>query len=123
MQQLAMQQVIGDGGDTFFLLFAVVAMLIFALLALVMFSLVAGPWIRAAASGAPISFLSLLGMRMRGNPQGLLVDAYIALRRARVNASIVDVEGTYMDHRTRVRTHDDLVELVKSTVANRDTLA
>jgi uncharacterized protein YqfA (UPF0365 family) len=85
-----------------------------------MFTFVARPWLRAAASGAPVSIFSVLGMRLRGNPPILLVDAYVALRRAGVNASIADVEGAYIDHRTRVRTHDDLVELVKSAVASKN---
>jgi uncharacterized protein YqfA (UPF0365 family) len=108
------------GGDVKVLfLIVIAAMLVFMLLLLGVLALLARPWLRALASGAPVSLLSLVGMRMRGSPAILLIDTYIALRRAGVNASIVDVEGAYIDHRTRVRTRDDLVELVKNAVADK----
>jgi uncharacterized protein YqfA (UPF0365 family) len=81
------------------------------------------PWVRAAASGAPVSLLSIVAMRMRGDPAMLLIDAYIALKRAGVHATIVDVESVYIEQRTRVRSRDDLVELVKNAVAEPRTRA
>jgi hypothetical protein len=51
---------------------------------------------------------------LRGNPPLFVVDAYVLLKRSGVNVSIADVEIAYINHKTRVRTRDDLVELVKA---------
>jgi uncharacterized protein YqfA (UPF0365 family) len=108
------------GGDTFILLFAFLAVAVFGLLVLTFFAAIARPWIRAAASGAPISIFSILGMRLRGSSPTLVIDAYIALKRAGVAADIYVVEGTYIDHRTRIRSRDDLIELVKNAAADKE---
>jgi uncharacterized protein YqfA (UPF0365 family) len=102
------------------LLLGLLVMMIFMLFAFGLFALLARPWLRAAASGAPVSLLSILGMRLRGNSPTLLIDAYIALRRAGVNATVSAVEGIYIDNRTRVRTSQDLTELVKGSASSDD---
>src|SRR5688500_15427876 len=107
------------GNDLLLWLLVLVAGLIILLFGFVFLLLLARPWIRAAASGCPVSLLSILGMRLRGSPPSLVVDAYIALRRSGVNATIADVEGVYIDKRTRVRSRDDLVALVTDSVASR----
>jgi uncharacterized protein YqfA (UPF0365 family) len=91
-----------------------VAMILAVLASLAMFVLVARPWLRAAANGAPLSFFSILGMRLRGNPPSLLIDAYVALQHDGVNATIAEVEKTYIVNRGRVRTPSDLVDLAKN---------
>ena len=102
-----------DGVDLLWLILAV-AWMIFVVVAMIAFiPLVARPWVRAAFYGTPISMLSVIGMRMRGNPPTLLIDAYSALRRASINTSISDVESVYIDSRTRVKSATDLVALVK----------
>jgi uncharacterized protein YqfA (UPF0365 family) len=97
---------------------AMAVLLLFMLLFLSVFLFFFRQWIRALMSGAPVSMFSILGMRLRGNPVPLLIDAYIVLRRAGVNATISEVEGAYIDHRTRVRTSDDLVGIVNSKEAS-----
>ena len=52
-------------------------------------------------------------MRLRGNPPMLLVDAYIALKRSGMSATIYDVENVYIDNRNHILTSDELVELVR----------
>jgi uncharacterized protein YqfA (UPF0365 family) len=97
------------------ILLAVLAMLaFFALVVLAVFALLAGPWLRAWLHGAPVPVFQVIAMRLRGNPPNLLIDAYIALKRAGLPASIADVENKYIDARNRVLTSDDLVELMKN---------
>jgi uncharacterized protein YqfA (UPF0365 family) len=97
-----------------FLMFYLAVFLLFAIIGGVFFFLIPRPWLRAWSSGAPVTALSIVGMRLRGNPPILLIDAYIALKRAGVETSIREIEGTYIDHRTRVRNRDELIELVRS---------
>jgi hypothetical protein len=73
------------------------------------------PWLRAAGNGVPVSFINILGMRLRGNPAMLLIDAYVALHHDRVGITIAEVERVYIVNRTRLRTSSDLADLVKST--------
>ncbi len=94
--------------------FVVLAMSAFvALVAVFVFVLILRPWLRAFLHGAPVSIIHIVAMRLRGNPRWLLIDAYIAIRRANVGATIGEVENAYVGCRSRVLTSDDLVELVK----------
>lgn len=98
----------------------VVAMVVFAIFVLFSgggFFLLGRPWLRGLLYGTPVPFVRILAMRLRGNPPLLLIDAYIALQRAGVSATIDDVENVYIDSRTRIVTSDDLAELVKATAA------
>ena len=98
------------------LMLAVIVTVIMAFVTIGVLAFVIRPWVRAFTSGAPVSFLSILGMRLRGNPPSLLIDAYGTLKRAGVHATISEVELTYMDNRTRVRTSPDLVSLIQMKV-------
>jgi len=99
------------------LLFSLTLMAAAMLFLLAVLVFIGRPWIRAVASGAPISVFSVLGMRLRGSPVNLLMDAYITLCRAGISIPFRNVEGIYIDNRRRVRTSDDLVDLVKANVA------
>ena len=72
----------------------------------------AGPWIRSQASGVPIGLPRILGMKLRGSPVNLLVDAQIALRKLGHNVSWESLETEYIAHRENVRTWNDLLHLV-----------
>jgi uncharacterized protein YqfA (UPF0365 family) len=73
------------------------------------------PYLRGFLSGAPVSLISLIGMRLRGSPVNLLLDAFIALRQAGFHhIQMRDVESLYLIHRGRIVTMQDLVELVRS---------
>jgi len=74
------------------------------------------PWCRAALHGAPVTIFQIIGMRLRGNPTTLLIDAYIALKRAGISTTMDDVEKVYIDGRNHILMTDDLVELVKKSV-------
>ena len=71
------------------------------------------PWLRAMMSGAPASIMSILGMRLRGTPPNLVIDAYIQLRMRGRETKLADVERTYIAQRQRVRSTGDLVDLVE----------
>ena len=89
---------------------------VLALFAFVVFPLFILPWLRAFMTDADVPLTQIIGMRLRGNPPVLLIDAYIVLKRQNVSATIVDVEEVYIDSRTRVSSSSDLVELVKRSV-------
>lgn len=105
-----------DDTQLLWLIVAVVAVL-FCSMVTGVFVVLARHWVRALMSGAPVSLLSILAMRMRGNPPGLLIDAYGTLLRAGVNTTISEVEKMFLDNKTRVRTSNDLVALVKSKMS------
>jgi uncharacterized protein YqfA (UPF0365 family) len=88
---------------------AVIAALAFFVLAMTMFR----PWMRAMMSGAPVMLTSILGMRLRGTPPNLVIDAYIQLRMRGHDVELADVERLYIAQRQRVRSAGDLVDLVE----------
>ncbi|MFM8891177.1 MAG: flotillin-like FloA family protein [Planctomycetia bacterium] len=75
------------------------------------------PWLRAFLYGTPVSMLHIVAMRLRGNPVGLVIDAYVSLRRRGVDVSCMDVERAYIDGRNRIFSADDLAELVRKASA------
>lgn len=96
-----------------FLLAIISIVMLFALIMVAVLVLVGRHWLRAFLHGTPVPLISIIAMRLRGNPPSLLIDAYIMLRRAQISTTIGDVENAYIDARNRVATSDDLVELVK----------
>ncbi len=61
------------------------------------------PWIQAVLSGSPISIFALFGMRLRGSPAKMLIQAYTMLRMRGLDVKIADVERTYIAIRARVQ--------------------
>lgn len=55
--------------------------------------LILKPWCHAYFSGAPVSLLCIVGMRLRGNPPMLLIEAFINLRKTPVETSILGSRG------------------------------
>ena len=55
-----------------------------------------GLWIRAALSGAPVSFVSIIGMNLRKVSPGVIVDNYILARRAGVDVTTQQLESHYL---------------------------
>lgn len=92
---------------------------IFLLVLFVLFFLFFRAWVRAILSGFPVPLISIITMRLRGVPPILLVDAYTALRRTGNETTVREVEESYLANRTRVRTSQDLIGLVKSKTASR----
>lgn len=71
------------------------------------------PWLRAFTSGGRVSLSSILGMRLRGNPATLIIDAYVSLLHAGKTVTLSQVESLYITERSYVRHSGDLVRLVK----------
>ncbi len=56
-----------------------------------------GVWIRALASGVPLGFVQLIGMRLRKVPARLIVDAKIAANKAHLtDVTLSDLEEHYL---------------------------
>ncbi|MDZ4789058.1 MAG: flotillin-like protein FloA [Blastochloris sp.] len=53
-------------------------------------------WIRAWTSGAPVSFVNLIAMRLRGIPTPLIVNARITAVRAGINITTDQLETHYL---------------------------
>ena len=94
-----------------FIIGAIAGAGVIALLQLVMFIL--KPWRHAFFSGAPVPLLGIVGMRLRGNPPMLLIDAFIKLRKIPVDTSIQEVEVVFIQNKVRASTPDALVRLVQ----------
>jgi uncharacterized protein YqfA (UPF0365 family) len=95
--------------------FAVVGVFLFAVAALAL--LLIQPWLRGMLSGAPVMAVQILGMRLRGTPPNLLVDAFVQLRARGRDVEIAEVERQYLAHRQRVREVIHLVDLVEKSLA------
>jgi uncharacterized protein YqfA (UPF0365 family) len=90
-----------------------IVLTIAVLVAMLVFFSVVRVWMRAAASGVPIRVVRVVGMRLRGNPAQLLVDAHILLSKAGVQSTLDETEYIFMRNRNRIRTAEELVRLVK----------
>ena len=55
-----------------------------------------GVWIKAMVSGAHISAIRLIGMKLRHIEVGMVVDSYINAKKAGVQLTIDDLETHYM---------------------------
>jgi uncharacterized protein YqfA (UPF0365 family) len=100
----------------------VAAVLLCMLLAATAFLvLVVKPWLRAFLHGTPVSLIHVVGMRLRGNPPAILVDAYIQLHRAGLEPTIAELEHCYIDSRSRIITSWDLVDVFSRNASNRSS--
>ena len=73
---------------------------------------VASPWVRSLLSGGRLSAFHVVGMRLRGSPVNLLLDAHLSLVHDGHSVPIEDIESKYVAHRTEVVSSKDLVDLV-----------
>jgi uncharacterized protein YqfA (UPF0365 family) len=73
------------------------------------------PWLRAITSGGRVTMLQIIGMRLRGNPPRLLVDAYLSLLHSGEKARMSEVESQYIAHRGQVGSAMDLVNIVRAS--------
>jgi uncharacterized protein YqfA (UPF0365 family) len=86
------------------------------LLMVAAFGLLFTAWIRGFMSGAPISLLQLLGMRFRGVPQRLIVDAVVTLvhRGHSFNPKLSYLaESLYLAKRSLIQSPEHLADLVE----------
>ncbi|MBN1557714.1 MAG: flotillin-like FloA family protein, partial [Lentisphaerae bacterium] len=76
------------------ILFAIAGILIISLIGIFFYFL--GVWIRALMSGARVSILSLVGMKLRRVPPALIVDARIRLIKAGLNLDTDQMEAHFL---------------------------
>jgi len=70
--------------------------------------LVLKPWLRALFSGARISLIYTLGMRLRFNPTDFILDAYLELSKGGYKIPIEHVECLYMKYKYELKIPHDL---------------
>ena len=97
--------------------FAILALVI--LLVAIVFILFLRIWIKAMMSAVPIPIFRIIGIKLRGNPANLLVDAHILLAKQKVATSLDETEFTYMENRNRIHSAEDLVRLVREKKARK----
>ena len=90
---------------------------IVTLLPLGLFFYLLRPWFQGYLSGAPVSVLHLLGMRLRRTPIRLVMDAYRSLIHSGTLVDAKKVEGVYVANHYRILGTGDLVNLVKESLA------
>ena len=71
------------------------------------------PWLRSHLAGAPVPMVQIIGMRLRGCPPKLLVNAYIALIQGGEKISIAEVESVYLAYGNKATDITALVQLVR----------
>jgi uncharacterized protein YqfA (UPF0365 family) len=78
-------------------------------------------WRHAFFSGAAVPLAVILGMRLRGTPPALIIDAYVALKKRGREASLDVVEATYLADAGRSLDPDDLANLVDQHLGSRSS--
>src|SRR6185436_8840176 len=87
-----------------------------ALVLMAIFALLFGTWIRGFASGVPVSVVQILGMRLRGVPPRLIVDALVTLvHRGRPfdRAMIYHAQSLFLAQRGLIRSPEHLADMVE----------
>jgi uncharacterized protein YqfA (UPF0365 family) len=79
------------------------------------------PWIRAYFASCPVSLFAVLGMRLRGTPPHLLVDALITLKMRGHEVGMEQIETCYLANRAMIHDFNTLVELVEKELADKDS--
>ena len=73
-----------------------VVAVIVAIIAFVVVISFINTWLKALLAGAPVSMLTLIAMRLRGVPYGMIVDSRIMAVKAGLNLSINELEEHYL---------------------------
>lgn len=76
-----------------------ILIIVISFFALVAFFVVASfinTWLKAMLAGAPVSILTLIAMRLRGVPYGMIVDSRIMAVKAGLNLTINQLEEHYL---------------------------
>lgn len=81
--------------------------------------LILRPWVKATLAGAPVSIFHIIGMRLRGTPPGLIIDALVQLRMRGTETTVREVETQYLAHQQRIRAAFDLVDAVEANLAEQ----
>ena len=95
-----------------------IIVLVLVLSVLVLVLSIVSPWVRGLLGGAYVSCLEMLAMRLRRNPPGLLIDAYLVLIRRGIRSSIQIVESTYVAHKGESMDASQLAQWVEQRLRN-----
>jgi hypothetical protein len=103
----------GDSmGDQTTLLITLAALLVIILVFLAGFFSVMRVWIRGVLGGVRISIFDVIGMKLRRNPLGLLIETALALKHRGFEVDVRQVETAYMAHKGQTFTPSELADLV-----------
>ena len=86
--------------------------LVFSLIIISFFS----TWLKAFLSRAPVSFATLLAMRLRGVPVGLIVDARVTAVKANIPLDTDQLEAHYLAEGNVVQTVQALIAASKANI-------
>ena len=75
--------------------------------------LVSRAWRHAFFSGAPIPLSTIVGMRLRGTPPSLIIDAYVALVKRGRTVDCSMIEATYLSEAGVLTKAHELADLVE----------
>ena len=71
-------------------------------------------WLKALLAGAPVSMLTLIAMRLRGVPYGMIVDSRIMAVKAGLNLTINQLEEHYLAEGSLIPTIQALIAAEKA---------
>mgnify|MGYP001407852072 FL=1 len=75
-----------------------------------------GTWLKATLAKAPVGFTTLLAMRLRGVPVGLIVDARITAVKANITLTTENLEAHYLAEGNVVQTVQALIAARKANI-------
>jgi len=96
------------------LVLVVVVGLIFIAIAFVVASLFRH-WLRCFMAGCPVSFVSILGMKLRGSSADLITQTYITLRHRETPVSLAEIETIYLAHKHHIIDLPTLINKVEQS--------
>jgi len=98
--------------DNVIVAIAIISLIIFLLFMLVFF-LTVRVWIQGLLCGVPVSIGQIIGMRLRGNPPGLIIDTIFTLKGRGFATNAAKVETVYIANKGQFLTPNQLADLVE----------
>ena len=89
---------------------------IIAIIALVVVISFVNTWLKAMLAGAPVSILTLIAMKLRGVPYGMIVDARIMAVKAGLDLTINQLEEHYLAEGHLIPTIQALIAAEKASM-------
>ena len=89
---------------------------IVAVVALVVVISFINTWLKAMLAGAPVSILTLIAMRLRGVPYGMIVDSRIMAVKAGLDLTINQLEEHYLAEGHLIPTIQALIAAEKASM-------
>ena len=93
--------------------FVAATLLILALAMLGLAIWVLRPWMQGFLKGVPVTLIQILGMRLRGHPPSLIIDAYAQLQQRKIPITLGQLEWVYLTEKHRILTSHDLAVLAE----------